>query len=63
VDHTTATTIDTAFNNTSIGFSGSSQTGYSTTASINYYYGEKGWLCGQYDYTQGGAVGVPTAIP
>ncbi len=43
----TAITIGVAFDNTFVGFSGSSQTNYTTAMDLEFYYGENGYLCGK----------------
>jgi hypothetical protein len=58
--NTTATRINNAFSNTQTGFSGSSQTGYDTSADLTFYFGEHGYLCGNNPPAD---FGYPVAIP
>lgn len=60
INHTTAATINVAFNVE--GFGGTSQTGYTSGLSIEYHYGENGWLCGDTLWPNSG-FGWPMAIP
>ena len=59
---TTASTVGVAFNDTAVGFEGSSQTGYNTTAAIGFHYSANGLLCGQNNYPSD-APGVMNAAP
>ncbi len=45
-----------------VGFAGTAQAGYTNSLSIEYYYGENGWLCGDTLYPNPG-VDWPMAIP
>jgi hypothetical protein len=60
IERTKAKTISAAFN--ILGFGGTSQTGYSTSLSIKYYFGENGYLCSDSLYPNQG-FDFPVAIP